>query len=85
MDKKDIAGPPAVPVPQPQSCYPRLEIDTLVKDADALNIFLLAIADMQINEKNGAQVWKDDPHSWFQMAGELATNGIPKQLPEARC
>ncbi|PGH14828.1 hypothetical protein AJ80_05754 [Polytolypa hystricis UAMH7299] len=63
-----VQGPPVVPVPQPEPCYPRLEIDTFVKDSDVLNIFLLSIAELQTNEKNGSPVWKSDPHSWFQLA-----------------
>jgi hypothetical protein len=41
----------------------RLEIDEFVLDTDVLNIFLLALIELQIKPY-------DDPWSWFQIAGK---------------
>jgi hypothetical protein len=42
---------------------PRLEIDEFVLDRDVLNIFLLALINLQGRNY-------DDPWSWFQIAGK---------------
>jgi hypothetical protein len=42
---------------------PRLEIDEFILDKDVLNLFLLAL--IQLQQKN-----HEDPWSWFQIAGQ---------------
>jgi hypothetical protein len=42
---------------------PRLEIDEFVLDKDVLNLFLLALLELQ-------QKSYEDPWSWFQIAGQ---------------
>jgi hypothetical protein len=43
--------------------YPRLEIDDFVQDNDVLNLFLIALTQLQ-DEKIS-----DQPFSWFQISG----------------
>lgn len=46
---------------------PRLDIDVFLKtQPDAFNLFLLALDDLKSNRAD----WKDDPMSYFQIAGK---------------
>lgn len=45
---------------------PRLEIDDFILDEDVLNLFLLALIEMQ-DDKYHKQPW-----SWYQISGEFA-------------
>jgi hypothetical protein len=48
---------------------PRLEIDEFALDRDLLNLFLLALIELQGKDYN-------DPWSWFQIAGTSASMKI---------
>ena len=47
---------------QTDKLQPRLEIDEFALDKDVLNLFLMALVDLQSRNEN-------DPWSWFQIAG----------------
>jgi hypothetical protein len=44
--------------------FPRLEIDDFCQDNVRLNLYLLALEDLQKNDK-----FNTDPWSWFQIQG----------------
>lgn len=58
--------------------YPRLEIRDLQKNSDQWNLFLLAIEHFQAKDKN-------DPLSWYQIAGKLETLFLESTADCSRC
>ena len=55
---------------------PRLEIDEFVLDRDVLNVFLLALINLQGRDY-------DDPWSWFQIAGKQPGSDGHKWIQDA--
>jgi tyrosinase len=61
---------------QAEKIEPRLEIDEFVLDRDVLNLFLLALIELQLKDS-------DDPWSWFQIAGKIANYLVDEETQES--
>lgn len=53
-----------VGIPNGGPGYPRLEIDDFCQDYARLNLYLLALEQLQSNDR-----WRDDMWCWFQVQG----------------